>query len=280
MNNSLFHSVCRARNGACYGMHVKALSVTTFFLFFAAFSLKAQTLTLHQTIDNQPITKSSGDLFLVAVSPTGDTTFLTGLPEMNLNQSPQSETDALGCHCFGKIMDCLETGAIGNAYPANCNTSHHRGDCCNRVKNFISNLSAAEKKRIEACLCSKNLADNTSIYATSAIGTQSYESCSGAIATYHRKPPYSVTTCVCPAGWLANATNVDGGVTTDGKCKKGVCGPWSSTAFPPPPNGTPIGTWGFTWGTGIYAWGTTANGGVATCTTIQHPAGPCLITWH
>lgn len=70
--------------------------------------------------------------------------------------------------------------------------------------------------------------------------------------------------CTCPRGWLANTTNVDGGVTSDGKCKKLVCA--SNTVSPYPANGTPIGTWGFTWGNGFWAWGSQANGGKAVCT--------------
>lgn len=66
--------------------------------------------------------------------------------------------------------------------------------------------------------------------------------------------------CHCPKGWLANMTNVDGGSSPDRKCKKQVCGPFSPSV-PPPSDGTAIGTWGFTWGDGIWVWGTSGNGG-------------------
>jgi hypothetical protein len=72
--------------------------------------------------------------------------------------------------------------------------------------------------------------------------------------------------CKCPAGWLSNTSNIDGDITLDGKCKKKVCGPLDIK--PLPTNGTPIGTdgaWGFTWGDGIFVWGTKANGGAAIC---------------
>lgn len=68
-----------------------------------------------------------------------------------------------------------------------------------------------------------------------------------------------VTTCTCPNGWLATHTNVDGGVTVDGTCKRVVCQPVSVPPYPP--DGTPIGTWGFTWRDAILAWGTKENGG-------------------
>ncbi len=64
--------------------------------------------------------------------------------------------------------------------------------------------------------------------------------------------------CSCPKGWLASSTNEDGGVSADGKCKKLVCAP---IAVLPPPNGTSIGNWGFTWGNEIWVWGTKENGG-------------------
>ena len=73
-----------------------------------------------------------------------------------------------------------------------------------------------------------------------------------------------VKTCICPTGWLSNTSNTAGGVTTDGACKRAVCDHMSIGPFPP--NGTAIGTWGFTWGDGVYAWGTSANGGASHCT--------------
>lgn len=94
-----------------------------------------------------------------------------------------------------------------------------------------------------------------------------------AVGTLHYRVAQSIvvncsggdTTCSCPKGWAANPTNVDGGVTTDGKCKKLACLP--DTVPPFPPDGTQIGTWGFTWGNGFWAWGSAANGGAAKCTT-------------
>lgn len=82
------------------------------------------------------------------------------------------------------------------------------------------------------------------------------------------------TSCNCPSGWLANATNVDGGATNSGNyaCKKSAA-PCLISVTPPPPTGTAISggagkpDWGFTWGNGIYAWGNAANGGQANCTT-------------
>ena len=54
-------------------------------------------------------------------------------------------------------------------------------------------------------------------------------------------------------------------MTTDGHCKKAAC--TGNMISPFPPNGTQIGTWGFSWGNAFYAWGTAANGGAPHCTT-------------
>ena len=90
-------------------------------------------------------------------------------------------------------------------------------------------------------------------------------------------PAVTTTTCQCPAGWWANTTNLDGGVTADGRCKKPACGP--NTVVPSPADGTPIGSgsnpWGFSWGNAFYAWGTNANGGAASCTTVITTAAVC-----
>jgi hypothetical protein len=66
--------------------------------------------------------------------------------------------------------------------------------------------------------------------------------------------------CHCPPGWLDNTTNVDGGGTRDGKCKKKV-GIWDASMFP---TGL-LGRWGFTVGNELWAWGTIANGGANIC---------------
>lgn len=69
------------------------------------------------------------------------------------------------------------------------------------------------------------------------------------------------TTCQCPKGWTCNGCSpqVNGGWTSDGKCKKVAC--QANTIPPYPPDGTPIGSWGFSWGNAFIAWGTSANGG-------------------
>ena len=224
----------------------------------------------------------------LSLTPAGTLTLVSeNMPPLILGQTKEdlkiditTSPELVECHCFGKVTgDCYSTGALGNNYSLPCKTAAHQKDCCGRVKNAIAALSAAQKQTILDCLCSKNTPDNTDIYATAAVATSDYEKCDGAIGTFHQKPAYSITTCTCPTGWLANPTNVDGGVTSDGKCKKLVCGPWNVVPFSQPPNGTAVGTWGFTWQNGLWAWGTAANGGAAKCVTVNYPKGPCTMTW-
>jgi hypothetical protein len=120
------------------------------------------------------------------------------------------------------------------------------------------------KQAVAACACGNGAPNGANIYAWSAVGTGPYKTSAPIIAPLHRTA--AVVQTKCPAGWLANMTNVDGGVTADGKCKK-YSGPLGVT--PVPPNGTALGTYGFSWGNGVYAWGTTANGGAAVTTTIS-----------
>ena len=69
-----------------------------------------------------------------------------------------------------------------------------------------------------------------------------------------------VSTCTCPASWLSNTSSQPGGVTTDSvhPCKRPA---GSISGSPLPANGTPLETWGFSWGSVIYQYGP------ATCTT-------------
>lgn len=71
--------------------------------------------------------------------------------------------------------------------------------------------------------------------------------------------------CTCPSGWISNTSQQDGGVTTDGRCKKLACQPIQVT--PLPRDGTALnsngdlGSWGFVSGTLLFAWGSRENGG-------------------
>lgn len=102
-----------------------------------------------------------------------------------------------------------------------------------------------------------------------ALGTNNADGTAGLLTC--TAPVPAVTQQKCPAGWACNGCSpqVDGGVTTDGKCKKAACGP--NSIAPYPPDGTQIGSWGFSWGNAFYAWGTSANGGKPTTIIISPP---------
>ncbi len=138
--------------------------------------------------------------------------------------------------------------------------------CTSKAKAYVKDPSVA------AAGCAFNASDAAAVNAYSAVGTGTYRWCVS-IGTLLSDPPITQTTCKCPSSWYSNTTNTLGGLTTDGKCKKAVCGPLSIT--PLPANGTQIGTWGFTWGNAIWAWGSISNGGAPVCNTIASGSTNC-----
>jgi hypothetical protein len=173
---------------------------------------------------------------------------------------------AAGAHCFGKAIVYVGDDA-GSTIPnpiinlgelASYSTQlGHDKDCADRVSAAAASNAEFNNK---TWLCQQiQRQGDFRVSAYAAVGTRDYRvaqsifvHCSG-----------GVRTCTCPPGWLANPTNVDGGVTYDGRCKKEVCA--GNPVRPLPANGTPIGDWGFTWGASFVAWGTAANGGGAHC---------------
>lgn len=158
------------------------------------------------------------------------------------------------CHDFGAIFTFKGVNPENSDNETRCNTM-----CTDAAKDL-------PKQALADCACASGKNSGTVIRAWSKVGDREYKSAHG-FGTLVNQAEVSVTTCTCPTGWLANPSNQNGGVTTDGKCKKGIC-TWNEREFPSPPNGTPIGTWGFTWANGLYVWGSAANGGVAVCKTV------------
>jgi hypothetical protein len=133
---------------------------------------------------------------------------------------------------------------------------------------------------IASSACAAGVPDGTLIRAFSAVGNTGYRE---AIPIGHltNEPQVTQTKCKCPSGWQCNGCSpqVDGGYTSDGKCKKVAC---LGNSIPPyPPNGTPIGSWGFTWGDSFQAWGTSANGGAPSSTLcVTTVIQPHVCSWH
>ncbi|MCC6726621.1 MAG: hypothetical protein IT258_19120 [Saprospiraceae bacterium] len=174
-------------------------------------------------------------------------------------------------HRTGECLDL--TGVVNTTYSTM--SQNNRNKCNNKCTMAAAALTSAQKQSIANCACAANKGTGTIITAFSALSTADYLTAQQ-IGVLTNSPTVTQTTCKCPSGWLANDTNVDGGNTSDGKCKKGVCSPIGVT--PLPPNGTPIGSsWGFTWGNAIYAWGTTANGGAPTCNTVVISPAVCTL---
>jgi hypothetical protein len=167
----------------------------------------------------------------------------------------------------GVLLDL--TGAVGKTYTGLFQQSDaNQTDCNTRCTSAAASYTGSQSIATAACAAGAN--NGTVVRAWSAVGTREYKSAQQ-IGVLQKQAQVSQTTCTCPPTWLSSTTNVPGGVTGDGKCKKeaGSC----LNISPLPPNGTQIGSWGFTWGNSLVAYGSSANGGAATCvTTIVSPA--------
>lgn len=182
--------------------------------------------------------------------------------------SPPPAAAAFSAHCYGKAIVYAGDDA-GSSIPnplidfgqlATYNTQiGHDKNCEDLVSAAAASNSNFNNKTWLCQHIQQQGQFRVSAYA--AVGTRDYRVAQSIFVTCTG----GVKTCICPATWLSRMTNVVGGVTPDGVCKKLACD--GNTISPPPPNGTPIGTWGATWGNQFWAWGTTANGGAANCTT-------------
>jgi hypothetical protein len=129
------------------------------------------------------------------------------------------------------------------------------GNCKNKCNwTFIANESAIAQQA-----CAQNVQNGNWIIAMSQLSTASpIQAISKHLVNIPSQPHVDI---VCPAGWLSNTSNIPGGITLDGRCKKEFV--VQGLNISPPPNGTPIGTWGFYWGNSIVAYGSATNGGAA-----------------
>lgn len=167
------------------------------------------------------------------------------------------------------LTTAVHTTYAGVQTPSKKN--EEESDCSKKCTDAAAPYSqpGAQKQAIQACACSGGAPNGAAIDAYRAVGTGQYNSAQQ-IGILHRTN--AVTEMRCPQGWLAGSTNVDGGVTVDGKCKKLSA---TLTITPLPADGTQLGTYGFTSGNGVWAWGTQANGGAAHTVTIS--AATCVL---
>jgi len=166
------------------------------------------------------------------------------------------------------------TQAINKTYSgANQQGSANQNDCKARCNATAASLISTETQKIADCACAAGKPTGTPLRGYSSVGTKAYVVANETMGNLQNIAEVKTTTCKCPTGWLSN-TNVDGGVTTDGKCKKNV-GTINSSILPP--DGTVLGSWGFTWGNGIWAYGSSANGGEPTCTIVITQSKVCKL---
>ncbi len=153
----------------------------------------------------------------------------------------------------------------------------NRQDCANKCGDYILHNvqnNPTKMQQLANCFCAKGVGNGTEIRGYGGVGTKEYRQAQ-TLGHLTNTPAVNTTTCTCPASWLSNSSNQNGGVTTDGKCKRKVCGPIATTSLPP--NGTAISTWGFTWGNEIWEYGSVANGGKPNCITVTTSPKVCKI---
>src|SRR5688500_12841069 len=116
------------------------------------------------------------------------------------------------------------TGAVGKAYTGPFQLSEGNQQNCASLC-AAQALPYVKSQSLANSACAASAPHDSKLTAYSAVGTKPYRE-----VLHNGKPVYmgqlvnqpqvASTTCTCPAGWMANPTNVPGGVTTDGQCKK------------------------------------------------------------
>lgn len=138
----------------------------------------------------------------------------------------------------------------------------NKGDCRNRCTQVFNN----NEPSIAQQACAAGIANGNWILGISQLSTSGTQTAASRhLVNIPSKPHVDI---ICPVGWASNTSNIysttanpNAGITLDGQCKKEF--QVQALNIPTPPNGTPIGTWGFYWGNAIVAKGTSANGGAA-----------------
>jgi hypothetical protein len=196
-----------------------------------------------------------------------------------------------GPHCWCKIrVGC--TGFVVHDFGGICRYRSiavgKQADCAQRCTQAAQSYGTAAVQSLGGAICSNKGAGTWAVNAYSVVGASDWQN--NACDTDQGFGSVTCTgipvVCKCPAGWACNGCSpqVDGGVTTDGRCKKLACQPNQVTPYPPngmtvgtatPPFGTSSTSWGFSWGNAFYAWGNAANGGAPNCT-----GGGYTTTWH
>jgi hypothetical protein len=184
-----------------------------------------------------------------------------------------SFVDMTNIHTNNAAIVCLDlTRVVNKTY--NGQGAANQNDCNKRCTDVAVVHFPAHKEAVTNFVCGRNIPNGSLIRAFSSVGTTAYKTAQH-LGVLVNTPQVTTTTCNCPTGWVSNTSNTNGGVTTDNKCRKLVCGPINAT--PAAPNGTPIGTWGVMWDNSVYVWGTAANGGLPVCTTVVTAPKICKI---
>jgi hypothetical protein len=202
-------------------------------------------------------------LATITVAPPGSPPTNTGSTIVNIgtvNSYPQQYTTQSGGPFSSSTQQPIPCTQISN-YQLSC-----KSDAIQRATQMW-NTSKANYAQ-QACGMHMPSGSTFRVYYQVAGGTRTFATQLGTLTSQQAQQQ---TTCNCPQGWLSNTNGQDGGVTMDNKCKKMV---GTITLNPPPPN-TNLGTWGFSVGPAIWAWGSQSNGGAPNCNTTTSGQTVC-----
>jgi hypothetical protein len=252
------------------------------FTVFSVFFLLYMGVVRSQELALLELSKTSDNAFDIAWVSLQQQPFLP----FQLNSISKPKIVAATCFCVISYDNlnyqlqrsgvCYDlTQAINTSYTGPNQQGSTNQDKCKALCNATAAyLISTETQKIADCACAAGKPTGTPLRGYSAVGTKAYVLANATMGNLQNTAAVTTTTCQCPSGWLSNTTNVDGGVTIDGKCKKQFGNLNPGVVLP---DGTALGNWGFTWGNGIWAYGSTANGGEATCTMVVTQPKVCKL---
>jgi hypothetical protein len=176
-----------------------------------------------------------------------------------MNAAPPSQ-----CICYISANNISNQPTPAGALYALFNSNENQAQCQSHCASAPSQPSL-QATADALCTSTVNAPNGATIRTYYRFGSGTFQLAT-VVGVLTNTPFIPSTQWKCPATWNSNTSNQLGGITTDQRCKKLV---GSIAGVPAPANGTQLGAWGFTWENGVWAYGTSANGGAA-----FHPSTP------
>ena len=178
----------------------------------------------------------------------------------------QDNTNYKGSPTKGWIWD---SGALATYKGPNQQGDANQTDCNTKCTGVCRNMT---KEQAAQLACDHGVPSGAQLTCWSKVGTKEWKTAQGFPGTLINTPAVNQTTCTCPAGTVNDAW-INGGTIQPGhKCTFVACDHYNTyPANTYPPNNTPVGTWGWTWGAFIAQWVQ------PTCKTVQTAPAVCKL---